>query len=486
MQELDIKEHFHYDHTDEESIMARARMLEGKTLRFVSENSPYEEEAFKKSNKGNIGNFVEKHWFGILNNSNPAPDFEEAGIELKVCPIKRSSGALVTDQRTKICSIDFFKLYDETWESSHVKNKLNKVLFIFYQRKEEHEDLYDKKVLGAALWELSKQDRLDTIVSDWHTAYKVNIHGMSHELSETFFDILSTSRTTGGKTIDGENDMVKQPNTNFESYVKKRAFSLKQSFTKQFWQEYKKPESFESIVESLNVSKTKNFEDELMKSFAPYIGKDIGEIAERFEIPIPSSKSAVATIVKKMIGFKSVKSKIKEFEQLGILVKTVPIKTSDNSLFESISFPKFLIREFTNENWDESTFSNYINRILFVPVSREKKKGVDIKDRVLEKPFFWSPSTSQLKLIIDEWEMYKTQASEKLVIYEKPWDNKKGYIEQITNLSNEKETKIIHIRPHAQNSKDRDVDNFGTSVIKQSFWLNKKFVKKLVIDTLIE
>ena len=486
MQELDIKEHFHYDHTDEESIMARARMLKGKTLGFVSKNSPYEEEAFKKSNKGNIGNFIEKHWFGILNNSNPAPDFEEAGIELKVCPIKRSSGALVTDQRTKICSIDFLKLYEETWESSHVKNKLNKVLFIFYQRKEEHEDLYDKEVLGAALWELSKQDRLDTIVSDWHTAYNVNIHGMSHELSETFFDILSTSRTTGGITIDGDKDMVKQPNINFETYAKKRAFSLKSSFTKQFWQEYKKPESFESIVESLNISKTKNFEDELMKSFAPYIGKNIGEIAERFEIPIPSSKSAVATIVKKMIGFKSVKSKIKEFEQLGILVKTVPIKTSDNSLFESISFPKFLIREFTKENWDESTFSEYINRILFVPVSREERKGIDVKDRVLEKPFFWSPTSLQLGLIINEWEMYKTQASEKLVIYKKPWDNKKGYVEQITNLSNEKETKIIHIRPHGQNSKDRDEDNFGTSVIKQSFWLNKKFVKKLVIDSLIE
>ena len=176
---------------------------------------------------------------------------------------------------------------------------------------------------------------------------------------------------------------------------------------------------------------------------------------------------------------------IKEFEQLGILVKTIPIKTSDNSLFESISFPKFLIKEFTKENWDESTFSNYINRILFVPVSREKK-SVDIKDRVLEKPFFWSPSTSQLELIIDEWEMYKSQASEKLIIYEKPFKNKKGYIEQITNLSNEKETKIIHIRPHGQNSKDRDEDNFGTSVIKQSFWLNKKFVKKLVIDSLNE
>ena len=485
VKELDIKECFHYDHTDEESIMARAKMLKGKTLGYISENSPYEEEAFKKSNKGNIGNFIEKHWFGILNNSNPAPDFEEAGIELKVCPIRRSSGTLITDQRTKICSIDFFKLYDETWESSHVKNKLNKVLFIFYQRKEEHEDLYDKKILGAALWELSKQDRLDTIVSDWHTAYNVNIHGMSHHLSETFFDILSTSRTTGGAIIDGEKDMVKQPNTNFETYAKKRAFSLKSGFTRQFWDEYKKPKSFESIVETLKISEVANFEEELIKSFSPYVGKNIGEIVRHFAIPIPSSKSAVATIVKKMIGFKSVKSKIKEFEQLGILVKTIPIKTSDNSLFESISFPKFLIKEFTKENWDESTFSNYINRILFVPVSREKK-SVDIKDRVLEKPFFWSPSTSQLELIIDEWEMYKSQASEKLIIYEKPFKNKKGYIEQITNLSNEKETKIIHIRPHGQNSKDRDEDNFGTSVIKQSFWLNKKFVKKLVIDSLNE
>ena len=89
MQKLDIKKYFNYDHTDEESIMARARLIEGKTLGFVSKNSPYEEDTFNKINKGNIVNFIEKHWFGILNNSNPAPDFEEAGIELKVCPIKR-------------------------------------------------------------------------------------------------------------------------------------------------------------------------------------------------------------------------------------------------------------------------------------------------------------------------------------------------------------------------------------------------------------
>ena len=33
MQEFNIKEYFHYDHTDEASIMATARMLKGKTNR---------------------------------------------------------------------------------------------------------------------------------------------------------------------------------------------------------------------------------------------------------------------------------------------------------------------------------------------------------------------------------------------------------------------------------------------------------------------
>jgi len=47
MQELDIKEHFHYDHTDEESIMVRARMHKGRTLGFISENSPYPQDVVK-------------------------------------------------------------------------------------------------------------------------------------------------------------------------------------------------------------------------------------------------------------------------------------------------------------------------------------------------------------------------------------------------------------------------------------------------------
>jgi len=132
MKELDIKQHFHYDHTDQESIMARARMLKGKTLGYVYENTPYDKEKENLKNKGMAGNFIQKNWFGIPVNNSPEPDFKEAGIELKACPIiNRVNKGQVTDQRTKICSISYMKLYEETWLTSHAKKKLNKILFVF-------------------------------------------------------------------------------------------------------------------------------------------------------------------------------------------------------------------------------------------------------------------------------------------------------------------------------------------------------------------
>ena len=67
-----------------------------------------------------------------------------------------------------------------------------------------------------------------------------------------------------------------------------------------------------------------------------------------------------------------------------------------------------------------------------------------------------------------------------------PVNSKKGYKEVISNIPKESETEIIHLRPHAQDSNDRDIDTFGTSAVKQSFWLNKKFVEKLLKKSLNE
>ena len=54
---------------------------------------------------------------------------------------------------------------------------------------------------------------------------------------------------------------------------------------------------------------------------------------------------------------------------------------------------------------------------------------------------------------------------------------------QENNLLKSSDTEIIHIRPHAQNSKDIDKPYFEFSKIKiswQSFWLNKSFTEKII------
>ncbi|CAC9591444.1 hypothetical protein [uncultured Gammaproteobacteria bacterium] len=41
------------------------------------------------------------------------------------------------------------------------------------------------------------------------------------------------------------------------------------------------------------------------------------------------------------------------------------------------------------------------------------------------------------------------------------------------------------MRPHGKNRDDRDVDSFGNSFVKHSFWLNKYFIQKLAKEHLI-
>ena len=475
MQELDIKEHFHYDHTDEESIMVRARMLKGRTLGFISENSPYQQDVIKKTNKGKVGNFIEQHWFGIKNNSRAEPDFPEAGIELKVCSINNNKGRTVKWNQ-KVCSINYYALHDEEWINSYVKRKISKILFVYYLSDDVDNPWSNQIVLDVDLWELKPNEKL--IVPEWELARNKVREGLAHELTIKGCNYI-------GANTSGTSKLVPQPVQHLQVKVKERSFYLQRKFACAHWQIVRKSES---IIETLQLKTTLNYEQELIDAINKHQGKSLEVIAQLFDIDISNGKGAVAALIKMMIGFKSVKSKIKEFEKLGILVKTIPINTSNNYPYEAVSFPKLVLKEFIEEEWGSSILSSYLKKILFIPISREKRKGVDIKNRVLEKAFFWTPSIDELKVIQHEWLNYKRQASSKLLIKKVPINSKKGkgYKEVITNLSKESQTEIIHIRPHGQNSKDRDEDSYGTSVIKQSFWLNKSFMHQLINNSLNE
>lgn len=464
-----------YDDSDIDSILNYSKKLIGKTIEEILKDIDY---SINIKNKGSIGTIIEEFWFGIKPNSSPLPDFEKVGMELKIIPLIKQKKEIAVKERTKICSIDYKELVNETWEKSHAKLKLNKVLFVYYLY--EKEDIKSSKIKKIDLWELGKGNNEFIIKTDWLGVQKKVFDGLAHQLSETQSKVLAASRSgSGGKDKNGKlKDLVIQPNQSYEKEALKRAFSLKQSFTNQRWKEISTQIKYESLIDSLNIKDINDFDKKILDKLNIYENKSIEELSKIFNIKIPNGKNKVATIIKKAIGFKNVNSKIKEFEQLGITVKTIKVRRKDNKPIEGISFPTMKLKEFEKEEcFEDSTFFTYINRILFVPVYYD---GDKLNSQYLGKSFFWSPNENEYRIIEKEWNLYQEEVlSGKCKVDKIKQNSKKGY-KEVSGLSKESKTQIIHMRPHGKDSTDRDEDRFSNSIVKQCFWLNKIFVQKLL------
>ena len=96
-----------YDETDPISIETYAKRLIGKTFAdvcrkdditkamVVRETANYEVKHENKKRKGGLGELIEERFFHYQTNNDARPDFDKAGVELKVTPIK-STGPFAT------------------------------------------------------------------------------------------------------------------------------------------------------------------------------------------------------------------------------------------------------------------------------------------------------------------------------------------------------------------------------------------------------
>jgi len=470
-----IKRFYNYDPSKENSIFSKAKELLNKNISEAISASPYRSRCLNPRSKGDIGNIIQECCFGLPANSSELPDFPEAKIELKIIPLERTSQGLTVKERTKICSINYHKLIKEIWPSSHAKRKLNKILFIYYEYNALSK--LDSKIKFCDMWALNKIKEQPIIRSDWEVVKKKVEQGLAHELSETLSRILAATRSgSGGVDQNGiARDLTTQPNSRIPAL--RRAFSIKQSYTNQRWLELFKKDIFESIIDTLPGASASNFEDKVLKKLWSFKGQKLGDFANKLKISIPSGKNAAAAIIKKAIGFKNVNSRIKEFDQIGTEVRVLPIRTKDHKPWEAVSFSQFKFKEVIKEAWEDSELLQFVDSILFIPIYRKAAK-TPLSQRVIGKAFLWKPTKNELETIQEEWSMYLDEIKSGKA---KPRKIKSGSkTKEVTSLSKESNTKIIHIRPHAKNRKDRDEDQFGNRPVKHSFWLNKAFVHELL------
>lgn len=117
------------------------------------------QKIMKTKRKGGLGDLIEECYFHYKCNNDSRPDFPDAGVELKVTPYKiNKNKTLSAKERLIITMIDYFKVIEESFEDSHLWNKSQLILLIYYLYSKDIGNRLDYKINYAKLFTPPEED----------------------------------------------------------------------------------------------------------------------------------------------------------------------------------------------------------------------------------------------------------------------------------------------------------------------------------------
>lgn len=473
-----------YDATSRESIIAHARRLLGKSM-----NELYENLSPVSTGKGGLGQSVEKYHFGYAPNSEPQPDFLEAGIELKCTPLKQLKDEnIVSKERLVLNIIDYLKEANASFSTSSFwrKNAFFLLMFYLHEDKKPYLDLIFKIV---RYWSFPDED-LKIIKDDWTKIQKKIQAGKAHELSEGDTLFLGAC-PKGSRALE---NLREQPGKDSPK-AQQRAYSIKSVYLNTIIQDsllngemYSDIKMDKTYINRLKtrIDKLKKdasravqspeeylegetFEELITRKFQPHYGKTISELEKTFNVSInTSSKSFAYTIARLILGVQT--NKIIEFEKAGLQLKTIQLQPS-GTLKESMSFPNIQYCSIVNEEeWECSFWNNMLTRrFLFVVFKKDKSK--DKQKTKLQKVFFWGMPADDLEEAKHFWEDTRD----------------KVYNNDYEHFLKSSEHPICHVRPKAITAAtDLMLTPQGEYKTKKCYWLNRTYIIKILNQELVK
>lgn len=438
--------------------------------------------------KGGLGNLLEEHYFFYKPNSDSTPDFDKVGMELKVTPYEKNSKGLRAGERLVITMIPFDKPIEKDFKGSHLESKLKLILLIWYHRiKTQPRTL--NEIHYVNLFDLYSDvfsKNLEIILDDYKKIVEKIITGNAHKISEGDTKYLGacTKGQNAYKSLQPQyyNDLVP---------AKRRAFSLKQSYMTYILNNYvhKGLLNYDSIFSEAEL-KDGNFDDKVLEKINTNIGKTELELYTKFKINIKTnSKQINRTLTNRMLGVNT--DNAEEFEKANIKIKTIRVKKNVKPK-ESMSFPKIVIKDFVNQDFESSFEYNFFEstRFLFV-VFNENDNG----EYFLKGAKFWNMPIDELETIGKaEWESYKQKFLTGVNFKVKKQITGKVVISN--DLPKKTANKIFHLRPHSSksaylingvrygegNETDMDILPNGDKMTHQCFWLNNDYISKIIAD----
>ncbi|MBE6513289.1 MAG: hypothetical protein E7Z75_09150 [Methanobrevibacter olleyae] len=449
-----------------EELMEYSKKIIGKSINDVADDNEKLDGSPMKRKKGVLGNLVETEFFHYPQNNNPAADFEDLGVELKITGIVETKNGYKAKERMVLSMINFMDVAKETFEESHLleKNQLILILWYHYIKGINCRDYKFKYIL---LYSLLRDKKI--IEHDYNIIRKKVLEGKAHELSEGDTTYLGACRK--GRT---GSDTRPQPYSDIPA--PSRAFCLKNSYMTLILNELinnkfvlnneQKVYNYKSVLEYVE-SKLK-----------PYYNKTQFEIIEELNVDLKTKPKNLNKIISdRLIGKDSELKNIDDmFKYSTYIIKNSPI-FGDNRAKERMSFRNLTISEF-NEKWDDSDWKHYFEEISIINIryhfeKSNSKNGTGILQDVIQFSFTDKDLDSMEKtynMVKDAIEKYKKQElGEDIEDYIKLLPTPKSF-----------EGQILEILPKTDKGKrsyDTLFKNEGDTT-KVAFALNKDYLNE--------
>ena len=435
-----------YDDTSVASIVSYAQSLTGHSL---DEVATLPRGVSKEGNKGMLGGMVEAHFFE-LPPTNSGIDFPKAGLELKVTGVLESrEGFYKAKERLVLTMINFMDLPLETWDTSKFLEKCRLMLILFYLYEKDVAGPDLRFVLAPFLYQIENHD-LETIRRDWEQVRLKVLEGKAHEISEgdTFF--LGATRKGEGGLHEG---LREQPFSPIKA--KARAFAFKQKYINLLIAGHTKQQNKILVKEGISL------ETATLDKFTDLIGLSVEEISRivGYEKSSVRHKAFLRNLSTRIIAKNA--DSIPEFDMAEIEIKTIRTAKLGRPK-ESMSFPGFSFLEIVDEEWENSTFFEKLEKKFLFVVFREDVFGVER----LELVRFWNMPYLDRQEACRVWNETKSRVGR----------------EQLP-LPQSKESDVAHVRPKAKNSMDTLPTPGGSQWVRQCFWLNASYIGK-VLDSM--
>ncbi|MDR9891542.1 DNA mismatch repair endonuclease MutH [Pseudenterobacter timonensis] len=170
--------------TTEAQLLHQAQRLAGYTLGELAALAGLPVPLDLRRDKGWIGVLLER-WLGASAGSKPEQDFAALGVELKTIPIDSLGRPLET---TFVCVAPLTGNSGVTWESSHVRNKLRRVLWVPVEG-ERQIPLADRRVGTPLLWSPDEEEERQ-LSQDWEELMDMIVLGQVERITARHGEVL--------------------------------------------------------------------------------------------------------------------------------------------------------------------------------------------------------------------------------------------------------------------------------------------------------